>query len=1178
MELRVVGAALLVMAVLGVTGWFLTGDDGQPREATPEPVMDGIVWQYGQAGVGGTEPGFLQDPGAAHMLADGNLLITDSGNRRVIEVDHEGSIVWQYGTTGVTGSGWNELGLPAWDAQRLPSGNTLITDCENNRIIEVTPDRDIVWQFSDVFYPRDAERLWNGNTLIADCDHWRVIEVDLDGNIVWEQGGMFLPTDADRLPNGNTLICEPDRFRVIEVTPANEIVWQYGSTCGYGPGQIGFIWDADRLLNGNTLITDTTYHRVIEVSPEGELVWQYGTGGVSGTGDNLLCYPWDAERLPDGTTIITEKDNCRIIRVASLGPAGSIIWQYGLTHVRGTEPGMLADPGAAHMLESGNLLITDSGNYRVIEVTQAKEIVWQFGTTGVGGTGDGQLGLPAWDAQRLDDGNTLITDCENSRVIEVTPDGDIVWQYGTSRYSGELYYPRDAERLLNGNTLIADTDHWRVIEVDTDKNIVWEQGGMYLPSDADRLANGNTLICEPDRFRVIEVTPANEIVWQYGSACGYGPGQIGFIWDADRLENGNTLITDTTFHRVIEVTPDGDIAWQYGVGGISGEDDGYLNYPWDAERLPDGTTLITEKENCRVIRVGPKAKLDTQPPVITVLSPVDGEEYSSPVQLLYTVVDNFDESPEVTSEYVSGSWFSLFDEYTVTIEARDSSGNVASKTITFSIGADLAVPYFYQQSTRWCTLNSVSMLFAYYGFDIHPWEIAEFYGKSWNDGVNWGPAGTGTNEDPPLEDFISSFGLVVDMYYSDPQGPDLTNLVYWYLAHGYPIMFSYWPKDTSLDPHTIVITGYREHGGEANFIVNDPSYGSWIRTNRDANLLNPSNWNEYYIHAIRATPNPIVATFSMYRVGGMKIQSDWCGTSIVEETVLDAGIQWTWEKLPVLEFKRPFTFGSVVLNTPLLYLSNCLDTEITCRIDVSIGKVESDGSVTYLASLPQFVNIPQKFLMNVQDSFPLDLKSSGLYQLKLTASRLVDGEIVGNIDRIEGIEFIYDQPPVAEACDNLLLLTDEAGVFDGSLSHDDGSITTLTWDFGDGTGTAEGAVVEHVFTGEGTYTVTLRVADDWGIQALDTLQVRVIAPSTAVAELEVRVDAMALDEEVATGLTDKLEAALDAMASPNSEERQDAGHKLESFMRQVEAQRGKSLTEEQADQLVEWAKWVRENL
>jgi hypothetical protein len=87
----------------------------------------------------------LNGPRDAFELSNGNWLITDMLNHRVIEVNpYTKQIVWQYGTTGVAGSGANQLNNP-YSAVRMPNGDTLIADCENNRIIEVTPSKQIVW-------------------------------------------------------------------------------------------------------------------------------------------------------------------------------------------------------------------------------------------------------------------------------------------------------------------------------------------------------------------------------------------------------------------------------------------------------------------------------------------------------------------------------------------------------------------------------------------------------------------------------------------------------------------------------------------------------------------------------------------------------------------------------------------------------------------------------------------------------------------------------------------------------------------------------------------------------------------------------------------------------------------------------------------------------------------------
>ncbi len=82
---------------------------------------------------------------------------------------------------------------------------------------------------------------------------------------------------------------------------------------------------------------------------------------------------------------------------------------------------------APTMLSSGSILIFDNGRYRgwsrVIELDpQTKKILWQY-------RAEGFYTLSQGYAQRLMNGNTLITESERGRAFEITRDGQIVWEY-----------------------------------------------------------------------------------------------------------------------------------------------------------------------------------------------------------------------------------------------------------------------------------------------------------------------------------------------------------------------------------------------------------------------------------------------------------------------------------------------------------------------------------------------------------------------------------------------------------------------------------------------------------------------------------------------------------------------------------------------------------------------------
>jgi hypothetical protein len=62
----------------------------------------------------------------------------------VLEIEPvSGETVWQYGGTPEADLFTKTLG----SSQRLPNGNTLITESQNGRALEVTADGRIVWEF-----------------------------------------------------------------------------------------------------------------------------------------------------------------------------------------------------------------------------------------------------------------------------------------------------------------------------------------------------------------------------------------------------------------------------------------------------------------------------------------------------------------------------------------------------------------------------------------------------------------------------------------------------------------------------------------------------------------------------------------------------------------------------------------------------------------------------------------------------------------------------------------------------------------------------------------------------------------------------------------------------------------------------------------------------------------------
>jgi hypothetical protein len=299
-------------------------------------------------------------------------------------------------------------------------GNILIADQFNNRVIEVDPKGQIVWQWglgpkdvsaNSIVGVNDAERVGE-NTLMAGtgappkteplckkgCADNRVILVDPNGNILWQYGQFGVtgsgpnelnaPVQATYTPTNTVFITDQGNQRVIEVNRKGNIVWQYGTTGtpGSGPDELSSPNSAELLNNGNVLIADEGNNRTIEVNKATlNIVATYTIGGTSNA-------PAFASRLPDGDTLITDGGNNRVVIV---NKRDQNVFEYDTDTQAGSNPNPL--PSQAVQTMDGKIVISDQFNHRVIVIGKNKNIKVQYGILNVAGYGatDTQQGLNA---------------------------------------------------------------------------------------------------------------------------------------------------------------------------------------------------------------------------------------------------------------------------------------------------------------------------------------------------------------------------------------------------------------------------------------------------------------------------------------------------------------------------------------------------------------------------------------------------------------------------------------------------------------------------------------------------------------------------------------------------------------------------------------------------------------
>jgi hypothetical protein len=271
--------------------------------------------------------------------------------------------------------------------------------------------------------------------------------------------------------------------------------------------------------------------------------------------------------------LIADTENQRVLEINK--DTKAITWQYGCAEIYesgrcsyGDGSNQLYAPTSA-MYVDGNILVSDKSNNRVIELNKAKDIVWTYST---------DLDTPTF-AYPMSNGNVLITDSINNRVIEVKTSGEIVWTYGcikmtntdkcvAGKEANELNVPNSAIELDNGNILISDKGNNRVLEVTKNWETVFEyKNGLVFPMFASK-SGSDYLIVNSNSNKIVTVDAQGAVTDTLSS--------LNRPFYAES-ENSKFLITDTTNNRIIETDSDGNIVWYY--GDCTESDTGVPNAP-----------------------------------------------------------------------------------------------------------------------------------------------------------------------------------------------------------------------------------------------------------------------------------------------------------------------------------------------------------------------------------------------------------------------------------------------------------------------------------------------------------------------------------------------------------------------------------------------------------------------
>ncbi len=224
---------------------------GRTRIVEIDPETSEIVWSYNAAEQNGNA-GRAVEVHSFQPLENGNIMIAESGPARIIEIDREGTLQSEVALHVNHPSTHSDTRL----VRRLAGGNYLVCHERDGAVREYDGENgEVVWEYEIPLFDRErhgghgteawgnhvfgAVRLENGNTLIATGNGHSVLEVTPEKEIVWQLHQNDLPditlawvTTLEVLPNGHYVIgnCHagPDNPLLIEIEPKwKEVIWTF---------------------------------------------------------------------------------------------------------------------------------------------------------------------------------------------------------------------------------------------------------------------------------------------------------------------------------------------------------------------------------------------------------------------------------------------------------------------------------------------------------------------------------------------------------------------------------------------------------------------------------------------------------------------------------------------------------------------------------------------------------------------------------------------------------------------------------------------------------------------------------------------------------------------------------------------------------------------------------------
>jgi hypothetical protein len=374
---------------------------------------------------------------------NGYTVLSPLGTQAVVVIDMNGTVVKQ----------WDGYNNSAGGPARIFPGGIVISTAganpphqESLELVQRDFDGKVLWRFdhNEQIETRDGKKVWS----TRQHHDWQRPDFP---------AGYYSPSVNPRVDGGNTLLLthtdhvQPkvaagkmlEDDRLIEVSWEGKIVWEWSASDHIDD----FHFDKDA--------RDAIASAPATNAARGSFDWMH-INSATYVGPNHWYDAGDKRFAPDNIIISSRESSF----LAIIARDGSIVWQLGPDFTASPELRAIRQiigQHHAHFIPkglpgAGNILVFDNGGpsgygkpspialngqgiyarptSRVLEIDPVTlKLVWSY-------TAPAFFATNISGAQRLPNGNTLVTEGPDGRVFEVTTDGTIVWEYVYPQFTG----------------------------------------------------------------------------------------------------------------------------------------------------------------------------------------------------------------------------------------------------------------------------------------------------------------------------------------------------------------------------------------------------------------------------------------------------------------------------------------------------------------------------------------------------------------------------------------------------------------------------------------------------------------------------------------------------------------------------------------------------------------------